>query len=1250
MKIDKIEICNLASLEGEQIVDFTVEPLRSAGLFAITGNTGAGKSTLLDAVCIALYGKAPRFENSERQKKFGIAADDSQKELGSGDVRNILRRGQTEGYSKVTFSLPDGSVYEATWSVRVKRTGTYDAAKRTLKCLRPQKTEYDPSEVNQRVTRLIGLTYDQFTRTVILAQNSFANFLNAKQSEKSLLLETLTGTELYGNISTMVFEETREAQKRYDGIVEKINGIATCRLDDDRLAKTKEQLTMNEGQLKLASSALGRIDKQLKWYDNYHKARAEEENQKKLLFEAQREYNSLYDQRQTLERYEKVQTFQGLYHTIKETESEIGKLKTQATLKQQELTKEKARQAEAQRQYNTALTRLEDAKNAYNQKMPQFNKGHDLLGQIAAIGKEMSEKRETLTQYEDNVAKQTEKLVAQEAARDENARKKERVMQHLQAIAIHRNLIEHVELAKVTLGQMHDITVDLTRTEKALADSRNQLKQEEELQAKLAEEQTRLETKEKTLKDELFIHNQANRGLSSVEIQKLMNRYSDTHRRSKSAAELWRRIADGYSEIEEQEDEIRRREIAVEQIRKDINTRAIHVNALNEALEVLRSSYMLSQSENIIELRRNLKEGSACPVCGATHHPYHSETEQELGRILSTLEKDFKAAEAAYNAANDTLIEKKRRLSEESGRLIQVRAELERTRKRQEADVKLWRDVEDLDAALAGCSPSISRENRKMLIRQLFENSERELAKQQQILDNFNAHQEAINDINEKLRDMNEKRSDCVRRVSEAAANARLLDEKIAELQQQLSHMGDDLTAKTGKMDGLITLPLWKEEWQKSHEAFVQRIAALADDWAEYNAELNKDNQYEFQLQEDINALIGWLDSNKNHCTNLRDDINRKQEVVDNMRQELRRMFGDCSLQEVMTQMHDSIDRNAREEQRSRTALDQADSTLKMREGEIANLEAQQRRREEDLRQLRSELDIRISRFNNDNSTLQYFELDKLFSDPRDWNRLRMVINQSREKLQRISINEETASKELLRLQQDADRPGESVDDSELNLQKEKERHEERIEEVRHRISEAQALIAMHQKSVEQAGALEPERLRLKEESDNWKKLNSIIGSADGKLFREIAQCYTFGVLVGYANRHLKDLSTRYRLRNKPGTLTLEIIDRDMLDQTRGVNSLSGGETFIVSLALALGLSSLRSQGTQISSLFIDEGFGNLDAASLDLVIDALSALQSTQGRKVGVISHTNQIRGRISPQIRLVKLAMNGKSRIEIR
>ena len=216
-------------------------------------------------------------------------------------------------------------------------------------------------------------------------------------------------------------------------------------------------------------------------------------------------------------------------------------------------------------------------------------------------------------------------------------------------------------------------------------------------------------------------------------------------------------------------------------------------------------------------------------------------------------------------------------------------------------------------------------------------------------------------------------------------------------------------------------------------------------------------------------------------------------------------------------------------------------------------------------------------------------------------------------------------------------------------LQHQKEQFERHLEEVKVHIDETQTLLRMHEQSQRDIEACEPERRQLQTEYENWQRLNAIIGSSDGKLFREIAQCYTFEVLVGYANRHLRDLTTRYRLRCKPGTLMLEIVDHDMLDEVRSVTSLSGGETFIVSLGLALGLSSLRSGEMQISSLFIDEGFGNLDSNSLDLVINALANLQSSQGRKVGIISHTDQVRHRITPQIRLVKCA-GAKSRIEVK
>jgi exonuclease SbcC len=157
---------------------------------------------------------------------------------------------------------------------------------------------------------------------------------------------------------------------------------------------------------------------------------------------------------------------------------------------------------------------------------------------------------------------------------------------------------------------------------------------------------------------------------------------------------------------------------------------------------------------------------------------------------------------------------------------------------------------------------------------------------------------------------------------------------------------------------------------------------------------------------------------------------------------------------------------------------------------------------------------------------------------------------------------------------------------------------------------------------------------------DKWAKLKDLIGSADGKKFRIYAQSLTLRKLVAIANNHLKRLNDRYFIKKseKVGEeLKLSIIDRYQGDSIRSMSTLSGGESFIVSLALALGLSDLAGRNAQIKSLFIDEGFGTLDAKNLDIVLQTLDNLQAT-GKTIGVISHVQELKDRIYTQVRVEK------------
>ena len=166
-----------------------------------------------------------------------------------------------------------------------------------------------------------------------------------------------------------------------------------------------------------------------------------------------------------------------------------------------------------------------------------------------------------------------------------------------------------------------------------------------------------------------------------------------------------------------------------------------------------------------------------------------------------------------------------------------------------------------------------------------------------------------------------------------------------------------------------------------------------------------------------------------------------------------------------------------------------------------------------------------------------------------------------------------------------------------------------------------------------------------------WGKLSELIGSSDGKKFRNYAQQFTLDVLLGYANAHLAQLARRYRLERVSyqgmPSLALMVRDQDMGGEVRSVNSLSGGESFLVSLALALGLASLSSNRVRVESLFIDEGFGSLDSETLGVAMDALDALQSL-GRKVGVISHVQEMTERIATKV-LVRPAGGGSSAVVV-
>jgi len=251
MRILAIRGKNLASLAGEFVVDFRREPLASAGLFAISGPTGAGKSTLLDALCLALYDQTPRLKTADKR---GVALPDVRDEkITPADPRTLLRRGAAEGYAEVDFVGNDGVAYRSRWTVRRahgKADKKLQASEMTLTRIAGEQPVGGKlkSEVVAGVVEKIGLSFEQFTRAVLLAQNEFFTFLKASDDDRATLLQTLTGTDRFEAVSIRAFERNKREQESLRQLRDKLadqpplEAEARARSEADLAAAYREAL------------------------------------------------------------------------------------------------------------------------------------------------------------------------------------------------------------------------------------------------------------------------------------------------------------------------------------------------------------------------------------------------------------------------------------------------------------------------------------------------------------------------------------------------------------------------------------------------------------------------------------------------------------------------------------------------------------------------------------------------------------------------------------------------------------------------------------------------------------------------------------------------------------------------------------------------------------------------------------------------------------------------------------------------
>ena len=949
MKILAIRLKNLTSIEGMVEVDFTAEPLHSAGIFAISGPTGAGKSTLLDALCLALYDKAPRFATSVESVNLADVGDN---QINQSDVRNLLRRGTSDGYAEVDFLGIDGRRYRSRWSVRRTRnkiSGSLQPQTLEVKELDTEKEfQGTKKELLIQLVELVGLTYEQFTRTVLLAQNDFATFLKSKGAAKAELLEKLTGTGVYSRISQEVYARNKAAQEEVTLIQNRMNVIELMP-EEELLALQKEK------ELSAEKHVTGI----------------------KLLAEQNEQLNV------------------------------VRSLKMQEDLwkkKQQEEQEEQARLKVLQGALVSQEEGLVHFKAQWEAIQPDLKKARQLDVQIQSQQDSYTQSKQMLQSANKQVSEQEQKM---------------------------RMATEQLQVSYSSLNRL----LNHVGIEEAL-----QLEQVEEI---LRQEADKLTAGINTNEERLLRLNSFGYPLLTEEQMKLQKELT----RQQNIRQLTETQTKTKAEIE--------------RLEKETTDCLKQLTEQETALKVTQRLYenvRMAVGKDVKALRQQLQEGEACPVCGSTAHPYHQEQE-----VVDTL---FRSIEQEYNAA------------------------------------------------VANCQQI---NNRSIVLQRDW------------------THQKMVDgQIGEQL----------------AALYKAGID---AGNEEQIQHRLTELAERILEYRNLYA------EWQRSDEE-IKKMRA--------------------------------------HCEALRENVSLcrlAMQKVSSAKEQLLLLQNTASAEQKRFEVIEkalNVLRQERSQLLKGKSADEAEAAVAKREKEL-NLALEKARKE-------------VEAVHNRLSGLQG-----------EMKQITLAIGELQEQYKKIESPEQLP--EIIKKQQEEN----------LNTERALSTMEARLLQQ-----------AKNKLTVEQIAKELAEKQTI---AERWAKLNKLIGSADGAKFKVIAQSYTLNLLLLHANKHLSYLSKRYKLQQVPDTLALQVIDCDMCDEIRTVYSLSGGESFLISLALALGLSSLSSNNLKVESLFIDEGFGSLDAESLRTAMEALEQLQM-QGRKIGVISHVQEMSERISVQVQVHK-KVNGKS-----
>lgn len=842
-------------------------------------------------------------------------------------------------------------------------------------------------------------------------------------------------------------------------------------LDANELRKIQEAIRLYQTKQTNITQTLNGLLAQKEWLHKFNELSHTLSKHKQAYYESNKQYNSHLKEIKELERFETFECVLGQFQQIKAKEKALQEIRQEikslaANLKQQ-LQKHKDKQTEE----DAAIKKYQDMLEQWTAMQETVAEGYQLQTVLKLYQDELSSLEEEQLQTSQHVQDLHLAVKEQHEELKKCLKKQNDLQQQLQNQESQRLMLEKGDVIQAQLSFLYSLKGRKEKIQHSLEQTlKKQNEQNEQLNRLFSASQS-LDAQINTLQSELHVHQKSIVGLNSYALQKRAMELKSNKEQLLNACHLWKQISEGYARVDEKTQEIARLNLHNESLKVQIAQLETEINGLRTQCEELKYAYTLSKSQDVMQLRQDLREGTSCSVCGATHHPYHSDTLLEQSKLIGEMKTDYEQASTELKHKEALLSDLKREQASREGRIETSYQALEIYKQLLHENVRHWESFASLDRSFKECSPSTNHEARKIMLQQLIEKIGLDAEKAQKELDTFNFHQSNINTLNERISLKELEKNDITVKLNEVNTGCQVIAYRVEQLQQSLSRNNNQYSKLFEEIDRSMSISNWYKVWNENPEnlkIYIQQQMRKRFLLQEESVESQNECTCK---QAQLTLLEHELMAAEQQQEKLIESIEALSERKGQTDRQFRKLFPNGDVQAYhKAGIEQKRAAEKEKEDLHKQCLILHDETL-LSQGYQNCQTGYAQLLEEQIAGERSDLDIWMRKYNAQHSPVQFTELEQTFNDPVDWNELRQTVRNLRLKQMLSEARVEESRLALTAHQVNATSQGQDSENRTAALNAEIARLETEQKNIQVQIAGLQAKLQAHEIGLQKLAA-----------------------------------------------------------------------------------------------------------------------------------------------------------------------------------